>query len=153
MIPAGALDALALLEYTKTSMKIYFAGSIRGGRDDAGLYGELITVLQKYGTVLTEHVGDRQLSVHGEGQAAEYIFQRDVDWVREADVIVAEVTTPSLGVGYEISLAEQLGKNIICLYRPQSDRKLSAMLLGNPKLTVVEYNDVSDIEEKLKVLL
>ena len=123
-------------------MKIYFAGSIRGGRDDAGLYSEMIALLQKYGEVLTEHIGDKQLSIHGEGHAAEYIFQRDVDWVREADVIVAEVTTPSLGVGYEIGLAEQLGKKIVCLYRPQLDRKLSAMILGNSKLTIVEYKEV-----------
>lgn len=147
------MDALAQPVYTKLSMKIYFAGSIRGGRDDAGLYGEIIVVLQKYGTVLTEHIGDKHLSVHGEGKAAEYIFERDVQWVHDADVIVAEVTTPSLGVGYEIGLAEQLRKKIICLYRPQSDRKLSAMLLGNGKLTVVEYKGVSDIEEKLKVLM
>lgn len=153
MIPVGGMDVLGQQEYTKLSMKIYFAGSIRGGRDDANLYGELITVLQKYGTVLTEHVGDKQLSVYGEGHAAEYIFKRDVDWVREADVIVAEVTTPSLGVGYEIGLAEQLGKKIICLYRPQPDRKLSAMLLGNTKLTIVEYKAVKDIEEKLNGLL
>ncbi len=134
-------------------MKIYFAGSIRGGRDDAGLYSEMIALLQKYGEVLTEHIGDKQLSIHGEGHAAEYIFQRDVDWVREADVIVAEVTTPSLGVGYEIGLAEQLGKKIVCLYRPQLDRKLSAMILGNSKLTIVEYKEVSELEKKLNELL
>lgn len=153
MKPVGGMDVLAQLEYTKLSMKIYFAGSIRGGRDDAGLYGELISLLQSYGTVLTEHVGDKQLSVHGEGKAAEGIFQRDVDWVRAADVIVAEVTTPSLGVGYEIGLAESLGKKIICCYRPQPDRKLSAMVLGNATLTIVEYKTVDELKEKLTELL
>lgn len=150
--PVG-MDVSAQLEYTKLSMKIYFAGSIRGGRDDAGLYGEVIRVLQEHGQVLTEHVGDKQLSIHGEGSAAEHIFQRDVDWVREADVIVAEVTTPSLGVGYEIGLAEALGKKIVCFYRPQPDRKLSAMILGNTKLTVVEYKTVDEFKEKLSELL
>ncbi len=134
-------------------MKIYFAGSIRGGRDDAPLYAEIIRVLQAHGTVLTEHIGDALLSAHGEGKAAETIFRRDVGWVREADVIVAEVTTPSLGVGYEIGLAEQLGKRILCLYRPQPDRKLSAMLLGNSRLTIVEYREAEEAREKLKALL
>lgn len=153
MRPAEGMDVLAVPVYTRIPMKIYFAGSIRGGREDAGLYGEVIALLQKYGEVLTEHVGDKKLSVYGEGKAAESIFQRDVDWVWEADVIVAEVTTPSLGVGYEIGLAEQLGKKIICLYRPQSDRKLSAMILGNKKLTIVEYKEVSEAEKKLNELL
>lgn len=134
-------------------MKIYFAGSIRGGRDDAPLYAEIIRLLQAYGQVLTEHIGDQGLSIHGEGKVAESIFQRNVDWVREADVIVAEVTTPSLGVGYEIGLAEQLGKKIICLYRPQPDRKLSAMILGNAKLTIVEYKTMDELKEKLTELL
>lgn len=134
-------------------MRIYFAGSIRGGRDDAPLYGEIIKLLQQYGEVLTEHVGNPELSVHGEGKAAEDIFQRDVDWIRESDVVVAEVTTASLGVGYEIGFAEQIGKNIICLYRPQAERRLSAMLLGNTKLTVVEYEGIEDVERILKTLL
>ncbi len=134
-------------------MKIYFAGSIRGGREDAPLYAEIITLLQQYGEVLTEHVGNVSLSVQGEGKAAEVIFQRDVDWIREADVIVAEVTTVSLGVGYEIGFAEQIGKKIICLYRPQAKRRLSAMILGNTKLTVVEYEGMEDVAKKLKELL
>lgn len=134
-------------------MKIYFAGSIRGGRDDAGLYGELIQLLQSYGEVLTEHIGDKQLSTHGEGLVAEHIFERDVKWVHEADLVIAEVTTPSLGVGYEIGLAEALGKKIICFYRPQADRKLSAMILGNVKLTVVEYKTIDELKEKLSELL
>lgn len=45
--------------------KIYFAGSIRAGRDDADLYAKLIKLLQKYGTVLTEHVGDPNLEACG----------------------------------------------------------------------------------------
>jgi 2'-deoxynucleoside 5'-phosphate N-hydrolase len=47
-------------------MKIYFAGSIRGGRDDKELYLDIIKWLGKYGTVLTEHIGDATLSALGE---------------------------------------------------------------------------------------
>ena len=46
-------------------MKIYFAGSIRGGRDDKELYLEIINLLGKYGKVLTEHIGDKTLSAMG----------------------------------------------------------------------------------------
>ena len=38
-------------------IKIYFCGSIRGGRQDADLYARLIEHLKTYGPVLTEHVG------------------------------------------------------------------------------------------------
>ena len=130
-------------------MKIYFAGSIRGGRDDAELYSQVIALLQQYGQVLTEHIGDMQLSIAGEAKDAEYIFARDVAWIREADVIVAEVSTPSLGVGYEIGLAESVGKKILCLYRPQEDKKLSVMVSGNKAVSVSEYSTLEDIQAHL----
>lgn len=38
------------------------------------------------------------------------IFDRDVKWPNESDLIVAEVSIPSLGIGYELGLAERLGK-------------------------------------------
>ena len=46
-------------------MFIYFAGSIRAGRSDAQLYYKLVEILKKYGTVLTEHVGDPNLTSAG----------------------------------------------------------------------------------------
>ncbi len=125
--------------------KIYFAGSIRGGRDDHELYGQIIDMLKKYGTVLTEHVGDKKLTPMGEDSAVRFLYDRDMDWVRESDIIVAEVAQPSLGVGYEIGYAEAQGKKIVCLYCPQEGRRLSAMLLGNPKVEVFEYSDLSEL--------
>lgn len=124
-------------------MKIYFAASIRGGRDDQHIYKQLIDLLGTFGTVLTEHFGsDAITAVTGTGKLTKDIYTQDMAWVEEADVIVAEVTQPSLGVGYEIGRAEEMGKKILCLYRPQSDRTLSAMIAGNPKLTVKEYTSL-----------
>ena len=47
-------------------MKIYFAGSIRAGRDDQELYQRLIQSLQYHRQVLTEHVGDPNLTHWGD---------------------------------------------------------------------------------------
>lgn len=38
-------------------------------------------------------------------------------------VVVAEVTQPSLGVGYELGRAVTMGKKIFCLFRPSSGRR------------------------------
>ena len=124
-------------------MKIYFAGSIRGGSEDRNVYHTLIKGLQEFGQVLTEHVGDPELTDSGEhGLSDEEIFRRDVSWIHEADILVAEVTKPSLGVGYEIGLAESLDKPAICLYRQTGETSLSAMVAGNPRLKVHVYEDV-----------
>ena len=127
------------------AMKIYFAGSIRGGRQDKELYLELIKHLQLYGEVLTEHVGERKLTAFGENLTNdEYIFRRDISWVNEADVFIAEVTQPSLGVGYELVIAQSLGKKILCLYKPQEGRRLSAMISGNKGLTIKQYTELPE---------
>lgn len=52
------------------ALRIYFAGSIRGGRDDVQLYVKIIKFLQTYGTVLTEHVADPKLEAFGRNVTA-----------------------------------------------------------------------------------
>lgn len=128
-------------------MKIYFAGSIRGGRTDKEVYSEIITYLKRYGQVLTEHVGDQKLTNLGEeGITGEEICKRDIQWIEEADVFIAEISTPSLGVGYEIAKAEELGKRILCLCRkPENGKKISAMIKGNKNLILKEYTNLKEV--------
>jgi nucleoside 2-deoxyribosyltransferase len=126
-------------------MKIYFAGSIRGGRDDKDLYAAIIVLLKKYGTVVTEHVGDAQVTLGGENAPDREIHDRDIAWLRQCDVIVAEVTAPSLGVGYEIGRAVEWGKRIVCLYRPSPGKKLSGMIAGAPGVVIHEYSTPDDL--------
>ncbi len=123
---------------------IYFAGAIRGGRADADLYRQLVTFLSGFGLVLTEHVGDEVLLSEEQGLSEAEIFARDMGWLKEADVVIAEVTTPSLGVGYELGIAQHLGKRILCLFRSGECRSLSAMVAGNPCFEVAEYQDFSE---------
>ena len=126
-------------------MKIYFAGSIRAGRNDQEIYHQLIHGLKCHGLVLTEHVGDPALTQWGDdGPSDQMIYQRDMAWLAEASLMVAEVTIPSLGVGYEIGRAESRGIPVLCLHREQDGRKLSAMISGNPKVTVTKYGNVEE---------
>ena len=129
-------------------MKIYFAASIRGGREDVHLYLQIIEHLRNHGTVLTEHVDDKKLSLLGEdGLTDEYIHERDLRWVLESNVVVAEVSTPSLGTGYEIGRGLENNKNILCLYRPKSGKKLSAMIAGSPLIKNAEYLNIDEAKQ------
>ncbi|XP_037071987.1 2'-deoxynucleoside 5'-phosphate N-hydrolase 1-like [Pollicipes pollicipes] len=138
------------------SRKIYFCGSIRAGRQDVALYGRIVAALKQYGTVLTEFVADPAVTHLGsdEGKAStdRDIHDRDISLLEECDTIVAEVTQPSLGVGYEIGRGVAMGgRRILCLYRPQPDKRLSAMIRGMPPskdLSVVDYSS-DDIEKVL----
>ena len=136
-------------------MKIYFAGAIRGGRQDASTYHAMIAHLQTHGEVLTEHVGNKALSDGGEHDLSdEQIHARDVAWLEECDAVVAEVTTPSLGVGYELGVAEKLSKPILCLFDDGNpDFRLSAMLSGNPKVNVARYQELDGAIEAIDMFL
>jgi nucleoside 2-deoxyribosyltransferase len=135
-------------------MKIYFAGSIRGGREDAALYHQIIALLAEYGEVLTEHIGDIGLTPAGEETLAnEVIYARDIAWLTEADVVIAEVTIPSHGVGYEIARAQELDKPVLCLHRRGTGQRLSAMLAGNPALRCETYGSVEDLRTVLNRFL
>ena len=131
-------------------MKIYFSGSISGGRQDSHTYEKIIEILKNYGEVLTEHIGNKSLSNLGENRSPEYIYERDINFVKESDVVIADVTTPSLGVGYEIAYAEKLGKKVFCLYRLTEGKMLSFMIMGNPNCKVFTYKNEEDILEILK---
>jgi 2'-deoxynucleoside 5'-phosphate N-hydrolase len=132
-------------------MKIYFSGSIRGGRDDKEIYLKIIGLLQEYGEVLTEHIGDKNLTDRGEVDLEDtYIYERDMAWLRDSDVIVADVSTPSVGVGYEIAYGETLGKKILCLYREGAEKRISGMIGGNKNLLVKNYTTVAELPEILK---
>ena len=125
--------------------KVYFAGSIRGGRIDAGLYHRIIEHIQQTDRVLTEHVGDLSLSAFEQGRSKdEMIYNQDTGWLREAELLIAECTCPSLGVGYELAYAEKLG--IPChIFYDKSKCQLSAMLTGNPFFNIHPYSEEKEI--------
>lgn len=135
-------------------MKIYFCGSIRGGRDDLSLYRQLVAHMQhRHGTVLTEHIvadDPTKAMLCALGKTADCtdlddttIYATDMGWLRQCDgscsvllqlgtmkhrswhfaVVVAEVTQPSTGVGYELGQAVALGKRVLCLHRATAAKR------------------------------
>lgn len=134
-------------------MKIYFAGSIRGGRVDADLYRRIIQFMQQTDTVLTEHVGSSNLILNEQGRERDArIYDQDTAWLRQSDLLIAECTCPSLGVGYELAYAEHRG--IPChIFYDKTKAQLSAMLTGNPYFHIHPYESEEQIFAVLTQLL
>ena len=107
------------------SKKIYFAGSIRGGRVDAALYQQIIDHIKETDIVLTEHIGRPDLNVIEHAKRDAEIYEQDMGWLRECDLVIAECTCPSLGVGYELAYAEKCGKPCHIFYN-RTKTQLSA---------------------------
>lgn len=126
-------------------MNIYFACSITGGREYERIYQDLTAALLADGhTIPTARLADSNVVLTEEAVSPREVYERDVIWMRAADALIAEVSVPSHGVGYEIGFALNAGKPVLCLY--QDGRKISKMIGGNPhpNLLVEAYKDVDE---------
>lgn len=122
-------------------MNIYFACSITGGRELEGFYARFVAFLEADGHIIpTSHLA-RSEALEGERiLTPRDVYDRDVSWIRECDALIAEVSVPSHGVGYEIGYALNCKKPVLCLY--ENGRKVSKMITGNPDpaLRVAAYS-------------
>jgi 2'-deoxynucleoside 5'-phosphate N-hydrolase len=129
-------------------MNIYFSCSITGGRKDEEVYQALVNfLLENHHEVPTAHLSGSDVLALEAAALPQEVYLRDVAWVRGCEAVVAEVSTPSHGVGYEIALALSLGKPVLCCYR--SGMKVSKMITGNtsPGLKVCEYTSIGQAVE------
>jgi len=138
-------------------MNIYFSCSITGGRKDEHIYRKIVSYLIENGhKVPTAHLASHDVMKDESGLNAVDVFLRDMEWVRNCDALIAEVSTPSHGVGYEIAAAIFLGKHVMCCYH--KDKKISKIISGNTgeNVHVFAYKNedelVSEIESFLKEL-
>ena len=135
-------------------MNIYFACSITGGREFESVY-QLITqaLAEDCHEVPTAHLAQAGVvSAEAVIDPLE-VYSRDTNWINACDVLIAEVSVPSHGVGYEIGYALGLGKPVLALY--QDGRKLSKMISGNPdpKLLVRAYGNPEQAIEIVRTFL
>jgi 2'-deoxynucleoside 5'-phosphate N-hydrolase len=97
------------------------------------------------GAVAASHIGDS-----GETLELTDIFKRDLGWLDECDLVVAEVSMPSHGVGYEIAYARYSRRiPVICLWRPAYTKRCSAMIAGDPAVELIRYDEVETMIPQL----
>jgi len=126
-------------------MNIYFACSITGGRNDQDVYQQIVDSLLVDGHHVPTAILATPQVMQLEGVVDPLVvYRRDVAWIEGCDLLVAEVSTPSHGVGYEIGYALGLGKPVLCIHR--QGVKVSKMILGNqdPNLRVFEYHNIDE---------
>lgn len=123
-------------------MKIYFACSLTGGRDDEAIYARIVDHLEQAGHwVPTAHLADPSVMELERVVDPNEVYARDVQWIQECAALIAEVSTPSHGVGYEIAYALGIGKPVLCCHR--EGVTVSKMITGNHSdgLKVQSYRD------------
>lgn len=135
-------------------MNIYFACSITGGREFEPVYQAIVRALTEEGhEVPTAHLAESGVTALEAVIHPREVYERDVAWIRSSDVLIAEVSVPSHGVGYEIGFALGIGKPVLALH--QERHKVSKMISGNPdpNLTVMPYRTPEEAIQKMGIFL
>ena len=135
-------------------MNIYFACSITGGREFESVYQTITkTLVEDCHEVPTAHLAESGVTAVEAVIDPLEVYTRDVTWIRASDVLIAEVSAPSHGVGYEIGYALGLGKPVLALY--EEGRKVSKMISGNPdpNLSVKTYRSPEHAVELVREFL
>lgn len=123
-------------------MNIYFSCSLTGGRQDEQVYGQIVDHLLASGIEIpTAHLARPEVMALERVVDPEEVYQRDIDWIDACDAVIAEVSTPSHGVGYEIAYALGIKKPVLACYREGAT--VSKMIIGNKQetLQVLTYSD------------
>ncbi|PWI48308.1 hypothetical protein CEE45_07590 [Candidatus Heimdallarchaeota archaeon B3_Heim] len=129
------------------TLKIYLSGAIRGGRQLQKTYQIILDFLQKNNhEVLTHHVASQDVLEIENSLSEVDIFTKDENWLNECDCVIAEVSVPSLGVGYEIAYALCIKKPVMAIFGKKFE-PISAMIAGNtsPLLVVEKYSSHSQL--------
>lgn len=129
-------------------LKVYVAGAIRGDRRFIESYRGLISHLE----AREDCEALAEMSLVGRGEKLEddaAIYARDRGWLDRAQVMVAEISAPSLGVGYEIAYALHVRKIPVLALKHASVKRSSAMLEGNdsPLFEIQTYRSESELLE------
>lgn len=135
-------------------MKIYLSGAIRGGRELEKNYQIIHDYLKENKhEILTYHVASPNVLEMEKSIPDVEIFTQDIKWLQECDTLIAEVSVPSTGVGYEIACALAVNKPVLALY--EENRVISAMISGNTSanLTLRSYQSIPRLLFQIKAFL
>jgi hypothetical protein len=143
-----------------TSMKIYFGFTVAGDRSTVEPARRVVQLLEQQGhEVLTRHLVNDDAWEADRLISAQDVYRRDMAWLQECDLFIAEVSGSSFGLGFETGyLLGATNKNVILLYRREAEKKVSLLITGNahPNCTLVPYANVGEIErfiaERLETL-
>lgn len=135
-------------------MNIYFACSIIGGRAFEPVYQAITRALLEDGhEVPTAHLAEPEVKALESIASPREVYERDIAWIRTCDALIAEVSTPSHGVGYEVAFALSLGKPVLCCYR--DGQPVSKMITGNsqPNIRLATYQATTEAVEVVRAFL
>jgi hypothetical protein len=141
-------------------VQIYLACTVRGDRSAVHSMRLVAGLLDQLGhTVLTGHLLLDDVEAREAALSERAVFERDVQWLEAADVLIAEASGSSYGVGFEVGYiigrSAQTAQRVLLLYDGARRPFVSRLIAGNthPACTTYPYRDSEDLLQFVRVFL
>ena len=113
-------------------------------------YSQLVCFLETLGAVKTASaLFAKDKSSSTDEEKSQFFYEQICSLIRNADLVIVEVSTPSLRVGYEIAYAEAFSKPVLTLHNTKcllyEDQPLSPFLRGNQRITICTYENTDEV--------
>ena len=135
-------------------MKIYFGFTVAGDRSTVETARSIVTCLESLGhEVLTRHLVSDDARARDRLLGPQAVFRRDMAWLEQCDLFIAEVSGSSFGLGFEAGYLLGATKNkVILLYAISAKDRISLLITGNthPNCTLVPYSSFAEAEAFIK---
>jgi Nucleoside 2-deoxyribosyltransferase len=135
-------------------MKVYFGFTVAGNRSSVEAAKKIVGILQSLGhEVLTSHLLREDAWEADRRMPPEEVFARDMSWLAQSDIFIAEVSGSSFGLGFETGyLLGGTQKKTVLLYDRAVERKISLLIVGNthPNCILVPYSGLDELEELVR---
>jgi len=141
-------------------MIIYLACTVRGDRAAVAALHGIADWLEREGhTVLTRHLLADDVEASESALSERDVFERDMDWLRRADLLIAEASGSSYGVGFEVGYvlgrAERSGQRVLLLFDAARRDRVSRLIAGNahPRCTTYAYASAAELQRAVQDFL
>jgi len=137
-------------------LRIYLACTVRGDRGAVAGLRELVHDLEAAGhIVLTKHLLDDNVETAEAALAERQVYERDIEWLEACDLLIADASGSSFGVGFEVGYvlgrSERSAQRVLLLYRADRRDTISRLIVGlaHPRCEVIEYKDAADLRNRI----
>ena len=137
-------------EDNSTGMKIYFGFTVAGDRSGVIVARKIVGILEEMRhEVLTRHLVEENAWETDRSIPPKEVYLRDMKWIEQCDMFIAEVSGSSFGLGFETGyLLGATTKKVVLFYRRDVESKISLLITGNshPNCRLVPYSELNEVE-------
>jgi nucleoside 2-deoxyribosyltransferase len=136
---------------------IYLACTVRGDRGAVAGLRAVADALETDGhTILTKHLLDDNVEGSEATLTERAVYERDLAWLESCDVLIADASGSSFGVGFEVGYvlgrSDRTDQRVVMTYRADRRDAISRLIVGNahPRCRTVAYEDAADLVTRVR---